>query len=195
MLVVGMAIGCLAAAGQPPEQRKNAQSAYERRSEPGAGQKYLEAFAGDWEVVKTFYPMSGDPVRVSGQCRQTMIHDGRFLQCEFVFEQAGKKTTGLGLVGFDPQTGRFTTIWTDARSTRMSLRQSREPFNGKEIVLHGRPLEDDGKSARSSRTVTRLEANGSRIVHRQYVAGTDGKERLIMELLMTRKDKSAPAGR
>ena len=31
-----------------------------------------------------------------------MIHDGRFLQSEFVFEQDGKKSTGLGLVGFDP---------------------------------------------------------------------------------------------
>jgi len=134
-------------------------------------------------------------VRVSGQCRQTMIHDGRFRQSDFVFEQAGKKTTGLGLVGFDPQAGRFTTIWTDARSTRMSLRQSQEPFNAKEIVLHGRSLEDEGKSSRSSRTVTRLEANGGRIVHRQYVDGPDGKERLIMDLVMTRKEKSPPAGR
>jgi len=195
MLVVGLGIGCLGGAGQPPEQRKDPQSTYEPRSEPGAGQKYLAALAGDWEVIKTFYPRSGDPVKVSGQCRQTMIHDGKFLQSEFVFDQAGKKTTGLGLVGFDPQTGRFTTIWTDARSTRMSLRQSQDPFNGKEIVLHGRPLEDDGKGHPPSRTVTRLEDHGSRIVHRQYVAGPDGKERLIMDLVMTRRLTSPPAGR
>jgi len=107
MIVVGLAIGCVAGTGQPPEKRKDPQSTYEPRSEPGAGQKFLEAFAGDWEVIKTFYPSSGEPVRVSGQCRQTMIHDGKFLQSEFVFDQAGKKTTGLGLVGFDPETGRF----------------------------------------------------------------------------------------
>jgi hypothetical protein len=65
-----------------------------------------------------------------------MIHDGRFLQSEFVFEQNGQKTSGLGLVGFDPESGQFTTVWTDSRSTRMSLRQSEEPFNGKEIILH-----------------------------------------------------------
>jgi hypothetical protein len=186
LLVVVLAIGCLSGAGQPPEKRKDAQSTYEPRSEPGAGQKYLETLAGDWEVIKSFYPRTGNPVKVSGRCRQTMIHEGRFLQSEFVFEQAGKKSTGLGLVGFDPQTGRFTTIWTDARSTRMSVRQSQDPFNGKEIVLHSRSLEDDGNNARTSRTVTRLEDNGNRLVHRQYVADPAGKERLIMDLVMTR---------
>jgi hypothetical protein len=182
-----MLLGCLAGAGQPPEKRKDAQSTFEPRSEPGAGQKYLEKFAGNWDVIKTFYPRAGDPVKTSGRCRQTMIHDGRFLQSEFVFEQAGGKTTGLGLVGFDAETGRFTTVWTDARSTRMSLRQSQDPFDGKEIVLYGRSLEGESHSARRSRTVTHLEDHDNRLVHRQYVIQPDRGERLIMELIMTRR--------
>jgi hypothetical protein len=185
--VLGLAIGVMAGAGQRPEGQKDAQSRFEPRSEPGAGQKYLEGFAGEWEVIKTFYPLVGEPVRVRGTCRQTMIHEGRFLQSEFVFDQAGKKTTGMGIVGFDPETGRFSTVWTDARSTRMSLRQSRERFDGKEIVLHGRSLEDDGKGPMRSRTVSRLEANGNRIVHRQFAVAADGHERLIMDLIMTRR--------
>jgi hypothetical protein len=106
----------------------------------------------DWEVEKTFYPRTGDPAKTKGECRQTMIHDGRFLQSEFVFEQNGQKTSGLGLVGFDPESGQFTTVWTDSRSTRMSLRQSEEPFNGKEIVLHSRSIEKDARRSRMSRT-------------------------------------------
>src|SRR5262245_59674787 len=144
-IVVSLAVASVAGAGEPRQRSKDAQSTFEPRSEPGAGQKYLQAFGGDWVVTKTFYPRSGDPVRVPGTCRQVMIHDGRFLQSEFTFDQNGTKTTGLGIVGFDPQTGRFTTVWTDSRSTRLSMRQSPGPFNGKEIVLEGRSLDADRK--------------------------------------------------
>jgi hypothetical protein len=191
---VMICVSVFMAAGQPPEKRKDVQSAYEPRSAPGAGKKYLERFVGNWQVEKTFYPRNGDPAKTKGDCRQTLIHDGRFLQSEFVFEQDGRKTTGLGLVGFDPETGQFTTVWTDSRSTRMSLRQSQEPFDGKEIVLYSRSIEKDARSSRMSRTVTRMEANGDRIIHRQYTAGAQGQERLIMELNMTRKRESEPAG-
>jgi Protein of unknown function (DUF1579) len=194
-LTVGLAMVLLSGAGQPPEKRKDAQSAYEPRSQPGGGQKYLETFVGDWEVEKVFHPRTGDPAKTNGTCRQTMIHDGRFLQSEFVFEQDGKKTTGLGLVGFDSESGQFTTVWTDSRSTRMSLRQSQEPFNGKEIVLHSRSIDKDARGSRTSRTVSRMEANGDRIIHRQYTLGAEGQERLIMELNMTRKGKPAPGRR
>ena len=192
--VIGCTINLLMGADQPPAKRKDAQSAYEPRSKGGAGQKYLETFVGDWEVEKVFHPRTGDPAKTKGVCRQTMIHDGRFLQSEFVFEQEEKNTTGLGLVGFDPESGQFTTVWSDSRSTRMSLRQSQEPFNGKEIVLHSRSIEKDARGSRTSRTVTRIEANGDRIIHRQYTVGADGQERLIMELNMTRKSKPASAG-
>ena len=87
-----------------------------------------------------------------------MIHDGRFLQSEFVFEQDGKKSTGLGLVGFDATTGQFTTVWTDSRSTRMSLRQSQQPFSGKEIVLQSRSL----KRRRGLAAVAHNDEAGSR---------------------------------
>ena len=186
---------CLVAqAGQGPQGKKDPQSAYEPRSGPGAGQKFLEKLAGDWNVVKTFYPRSGDPARSKGECRQTMMHGGRFLRSEFVFEQAGSKTTGLGIIGFEAESGKFTSVWTDARATRMSLRQSQEPFDGSEIVLYSRSLDAEGEGARRSRTATRLQDAGRRIVHRQYAVGPDG-ERLMMELLMTRKAESPAQSR
>ena len=49
-----------------PKASKDAQSSYELRSGPGAGQKYLEAFVGEWDVVKTFYPRSGGAVPRAG---------------------------------------------------------------------------------------------------------------------------------
>ena len=71
----------------------------------------------------------------------------------------------------------------------MSLRQSQDKFDAEEIVLFSASL-SGGAEGKRSRTVTRLEDNGRKIVHRQYTAGPDGKERLVMELVMTRKEKS-----
>jgi hypothetical protein len=40
----------------------------------------------------------------------------------------------------DPQTGLFTTFWYDSRSTKFSIRQSRDAFDGKQIVLYSASL-------------------------------------------------------
>jgi hypothetical protein len=167
------------------------QASFEPRSKPGQGQKFLEKFVGDWEVAKSFYPRSGPPFRQKGECRQTMIHGGRFLQSDFTFSRGDEKTTGMGLVGFESATGVFTSVWTDSRSTRMSFRQGKDRFDGKQIVLYGRLLGVDGKKGRVSRTVTRLEEEGRKIVHRQYSVEEGGKERLVMELVLTRKAKTS----
>jgi hypothetical protein len=191
-----LAIGVLAliGGGQPPAvDKKDPQSAIEPRSGPGAGQKFLERFVGDWEVVKTFHPRAGQPVTSKGTCRQTMTHGGRFLQSEFIFDGPGGKTTGTGTIGFEAETGLFTSVWVDSRSTRMSLRKSKDKFDGSEIVLLSRSLDD--KEGRQSRTVTRLEDGGKKIVHRQYSPTSDGKERLVMELILTPAPPVKPAGR
>jgi hypothetical protein len=180
------------AAQDAPRPTKDPQASFEPRSAPGAGQKFLEKMAGDWEVSKTFHPRSGDPVRVAGACRQEMIHQGRFLRSEFAFTSGGVTTTGLGLIGFEAEGEKFTSVWTDSRATRMSLRQSQGPFTGEEIVLFGRALGDEGKGPFRSRTVTRLEDGGRRIVHRQFSRDAEGKERLVMELVMTRKADGRP---
>jgi hypothetical protein len=59
--------------------------------------------------------------------------------------------------------------------------------NGEEIVWYSQPLRETGSGAPSPRSVRRLEESGRKIVHRQYAFGRDGKERLIMELVLTRK--------
>lgn len=195
LFVALVAVGGLVAADDPPRQRPDPQSTFEPRSAPGAGQKFLEKFVGEWDVVKSFYPRSGDPAKQTGTCRQTMIHGGRFLQSEFTFGQGDTRTTGLGLIGFETSTGQFTSVWTDSRATRMSFRQSRDKFTGEEIVLYSKSLAEGGREARPTRTVTRLEDDGRRIVHRQYTTDADGKDRLMMELLMTRKAAAQSPGR
>lgn len=183
-LSAGLMVG---AEEQTPVKPQDPQAAYEPRTEPGAGQKFLEGFVGDWEVVKTFHPRAGDPVQAKGGCHQAMMHNGRFLKSEFVFGDGENKITGLGIIGYNVAAGTFTSVWTDSRSTEMSLRSSQDKFNGKEIVLYSRSIASDGKETRHSRTVTRMEDDGRKIVHRQYALSPDGEERLMMELVLTRK--------
>jgi hypothetical protein len=161
---------------------------FEPRSSPGAGQTYLERFVGEWDVAKAFFPRSGEPSRSKGTCRQSMIQAGRFLQSEFTFGEGDRRTTGLGLIGFEPESGVFTSIWVDSRQTRMSLRKSRESFDGSQIVLYSESLgAAEGKEARRSKTVSKIEGGDKKIVHRQYSLGPGGEERLVMELVLTRR--------
>jgi hypothetical protein len=189
---MAMATCTLITAAEPAKGQKEPQATFEPRSGPGSGQSLLEKFTGDWSVTKTFYPRTGEPIRAEGRCRQVMIHDGRFLQSDFVFQQGGKKTTGLGIIGFEPESGRFTSFWTDSRQTRMSVRQSQDRFDGKQIVLYSRSLDADGNEARRSKTLSRLEDEGRKLVHRQYALGPGNEERLVMELVMTKEAGADP---
>ena len=97
---------------------------YEPPNAAGAGQKLLAQFVGDWDVVKSFFPVNGKPIVTKATCKQYMIQNGKFLQSDFTFFNAdGTKSTGTGISGFDPKTNRFTTVWYDSRQTTMSIRQ------------------------------------------------------------------------
>jgi hypothetical protein len=193
-LSLSFALAGVASVAQPPsksEDKKDPQAKFEPRSKPGEGQKFLEQFVGDWDVAKTFHPRAGEPVKSKGECHQKMIHDSRFLLSEFTFTADGGTTTGTGQIGYEPETGKFTSVWTDSRQTRMSFRQGEEKFDGKQIVLFGKEL-GGAKDGRRSRTTTTLEAEGKKIIHRQHAIDADGKERLVMELVMTRKASKPP---
>jgi hypothetical protein len=170
------------------DKPKDQEAAYDPRSSSGAGQKFLEKFAGDWTVEKRFHPRTGDPVVTKGECHQAMIQDGKFLKSDFVFRSETTNVTGTGLVGFEPATGLFTSVWADSHSTRMSIRQSKEPFNGSEIMLSSLPTGSNGvREARLSRNVTQLTDEGKKIVHKQFAIEADNSERLMFELILTRK--------
>lgn len=189
LLVSGIvAISCLAGGQERGKgQKKDPQERFEPRGAPGAGQKYLLKYVGDFDVVKTLTFREDQPVRSTGTCKQTMVQDGKFLQSDFTFEGAGGKTTGMGLIGFEGNTKLFTSVWIDSRQTKMSLRQSKTPFDGEEIVLFSRSLAENAKGGRQSKTVTKMEADGNKIIHRQFNMTPDGKERVVMELVLTRR--------
>ncbi len=165
------------------------QNAYEPKTTPGAGQVLLAQFVGDWDVQKTFFPTKGDPVRTRGECRQTMIQNGHFLESDFTFfDKDGGKSTGTGISGFDSKTNRFTTVWYDSRQTTMSIRQSDGTFDGKNIALYATPLDPD-RPGRHTVARAHLEENGRVLVHRHFLIDDSGSERMMIELRLTRKSR------
>ena len=160
---------------------------YEPPNGPGAGQKLLAQFAGDWDVTKTFFPMNKKPIVSKGACKQYMIQDGKFLQSDFTFFNAdGTESTGTGISGFDSKTNRFTTVWYDSRQTTMSIRQSDGTFDGKNIVLWTTPL-DTEHPGRKTVARAHLEEDGRVLLHRHFMIDDNGEERMMIELRMTRK--------
>jgi hypothetical protein len=160
---------------------------YEPPNQSGAGQKLLAQFAGDWDVVKTFFPRNGKPIVTKGTCKQYMIQEGKFLQSDFIFFNAdGTKSPGTGISGFDSKTNRFTTVWYDSRQTTMSIRQSDGTFDGQNIVLWATPLDTENPG---HKTVARahLEQDGHLLLHRHFLIDDNGQERMMIELRMTRK--------
>jgi Protein of unknown function (DUF1579) len=132
---------------------------YEPPNGPGAGQKLLAQFAGDWDLVKTFFVFIG------------------------VDET---KSTGTGISGFDDQTNRFTTVWYDSRQTTMSIRQSDGTFDGKNIVLWATALDPD-RPGRKTVARAHLEEDGRVLLHRHFLIDDKGEERMMIELRLTRK--------
>jgi hypothetical protein len=184
-----LTVGVLAFAAADEPAKKAPQdplARFEPRSTPGAGQAYLKRYAGDWTIAKTFFPRTGEPTRSKGTCKQAMVQDGRFLQSDFTLESGGKTSTGVGVIGFEPENGLFTSFWYDSRQTRMSVRQSKERFDGKQIVLFSKSLEADGREARKSKTVSTISEDGNTIIHKQFSLGAGGEERLLMELVFSR---------
>ena len=175
-----------------PPAAKDPQSSFEPRSGPGKGQALMEKMTGNWNVVKSIFPVGKPPVRTRGTCRQNMVNGGRFLHSQFSFANptTGAEESGVGVLGYDPQTDQFTSVWIDERSTAFSFRQSETPFDGEQVILVGKSLDPAGAPARKSRSVARLENNGDLLLHQQFVPTDTGGERVVMELKMTRiKDK------
>jgi hypothetical protein len=180
-LISVMLLAAGAAAAQQPHNQ------YEPSNVPGAGQKLLAQFVGDWDVVKTFFPMNGKPNVTKGTCKQYMIQDGKFLQTDFTFFNSdGTKSTGTGISGFDSKTNRFTTVWYDSHQTTMSIRQSDGTFDGQNIVLWTTPL-DAEHPGRKTVARAHLEEDGRLLLHRHFMIDEKGNERMMIEFRMTRK--------
>ncbi len=175
------------ASSAPAALGQNTHKEYEPPSAAGAGQKLLEQIAGDFDMTKTFFPATGKPTVTKGTVKQFMVQGGKFLESDFTFfDPDGSKSTGVGIIGFDAKTNKFTSFWYDSTKTSFSIRQSDGTFDGKTITLLATSLDPD-RPGRKSVARMHLEDDGKVLVHRHYSIDDQGNERLVLEWRMTRK--------
>ncbi len=127
-LVPLLVIAACSAPPPPPGKvpARDAQASHEPTSAPSEGQRLLGRMAGTFTVTKTFHPRDGGaPTVTHGTCEQRLVHGGRFLRSDFTFDSDAGPVTGTGVIGYDGQSGRFTSFWYDARSTRTSAPAAR----------------------------------------------------------------------
>jgi hypothetical protein len=165
---------------------QNTHKEYEPPTAAGAGQKLLAQYVGDWDMVKTFYAADGKTTVTKGTVKQFMVQGGKFLESDFTFfDPDGSKSTGVGIIGFDAKTNKFTSFWYDSTKTSFSIRQSDGTFDGSTIVLYSTTLDPD-RPGRKTYAKAVLEENGHVLVHRHYVLDDKG-ERLVLQWRMTKK--------
>lgn len=180
-MVALLAMATAALAQQTPTQ-------YEPPNRAGIGQVYLARMVGNWTFVDNFYPLrGGKPIVSTGTCKQFMIQGGMFLESDFTFHHAnGSKTTGMGISGFSPSTGKFTTVWLDNQRTEMSIRQSPKKFDGKTIVLYAQQL-DREHPGRVTFARAYLADHDKILYYNHYYMGPDHKPHMMFQIKMTRQ--------
>jgi hypothetical protein len=78
---------------------------------PGPEHRKLQPFVGDWDLTLRLWTSPGQsPAVVKGTAERKWIMGGRFIQETVKGEHDGKAFEGLGLLGYDRASKKFTTV-------------------------------------------------------------------------------------
>ena len=81
---------------------------------PGEMHKFLEKFAGDWEITAQFWMTPDSPSENSkGTANNKMLMDGRYLQLDQVGKSESNEFHGMGVIGYDNAEKKFQSTWID----------------------------------------------------------------------------------
>ena len=84
---------------------------------PGEPHKILHQMVGDWETTGTDITNPASPVETKGSAKFESILGGRFVQQKFFGMAHGQKFEGVGMMGYDNQQKKYTSIWIDSMGT------------------------------------------------------------------------------
>ncbi len=95
-------------------------------SQPTAQHQILRDMAGEYEMTAKFWmDPAGEPEVSKGTCTAEMTLGGRFLVCEidmtFGFAGESMPLQGMGVIGFNRQTGEYQSVWMDTMSTAQTV--------------------------------------------------------------------------
>ncbi|MCC6740206.1 MAG: DUF1579 domain-containing protein [Planctomycetia bacterium] len=157
------------------------------REKPGPEHRRLAKLEGKWDVSCKFW--MGDP-KTDGQPSQAtsefkVILDGRYVQQDFNGTFMGAPYHGMGTMGYDRVSKKYTNYWMDNVSTTPMYLLGTTGDDGKTVEYPGEMANPMGEGTVKYRTVMTHKSDDE-FTYEMY-ATFDGKESKGMELTYTRK--------
>jgi hypothetical protein len=165
--------------------RQEAMRVMQEMGTPGPIHESLAKMTGSWTTKnKSWYDPSMPPRESTGTSEQEMILDGRILQEKHTGDMMGMPFKGLGLLGYNNFTQKFSSIWMDSTSTAILYFEGTASQDGKTVTMKSRS-EDMVMGPMKFRSVTKLVDNDN-YAFELYGTDKSGKESKMMEMLYTR---------
>jgi len=79
--------------------------------------KLLQSMVGEWTCECSHTMPDGNKEAFKGKSIVTSLLDGRFVQEQFSASMMGQPFNGIGMTGFDKNSGKYTGTWVDNMST------------------------------------------------------------------------------
>ncbi len=150
---------------------------------PGPEHAELAAHAGTW-TVQYKYRWSPDAPweSAAGSVTSKPVLGGRYLMEEHSMEMMGMPMQGLLFLGFDKQSGEYTSLWMDSNSTWWVEARGKESPDG---VTNLTGTMKDIAGERPYRMKTWTKADGT--VENEMYDTIGGREVLVMTYTLQRK--------
>ncbi|MBI3409660.1 MAG: DUF1579 domain-containing protein [Planctomycetes bacterium] len=158
---------------------------------PGQEHKILQSLTGTFDTkVKFWMDPKGQPNESTGVMKRQLIMGGRFLQEMYEGKINDMKFFGLGLLGYDTQKKKYTSVWVDSMSTSMMNTTGAYDADKKTFTFLSEGDDPYSGIKMKNRDVLRIVSDTEQIME-MFRQPSDGKqpEARNMEIRYTRKAK------
>jgi hypothetical protein len=162
--------------------------ATKRKRTKAADHKFLQSLVGTYDAkVKFFMEPGKDPVEGKGTMNRKMILDGNYLQESFQGEFFGKPFKGMGIIGYDNNTKRYTNVWFDTMATTMSQLHGFYDADKKVFIMLGEDIDPETKKKMKARDVLKITGPDTQTFEMFRLVEGAKAEMQMMEITYTRK--------
>lgn len=181
LLLVAVAMTSLSAFSQDD----NGQNAWMTFMQPGSEHAWLAKQEGDWAIeIKYWQPGNPEAMVSLGECTNTMVKGGRYLEANCTGNVFGMPLEGRGITGFDNLRKIYFSTWIDNMGTGLAYS---EGTMDKEGVLVLKGTMTDPSAGGVVETLSKLHFEGDDKQVMKMYGNESGEEVLVMQITYTKK--------
>jgi hypothetical protein len=175
------------AAKAAPMDEKAAMEAMMKAGTPGDAHKKLEPMVGTFDTkVKMWMDPSKPPEESTGKTESKWVLGNRYVQQTYEGTFMGQPFSGMGFMGYDNITKKYTGTWIDSMSTAMMNSTGKADATGKVMTLTAMMNDPvTGKLCKITEKVT--VADNDHYMMEMWGPDPSGKNYKMMEINYARK--------